>query len=296
VGGLLLSMGLTSLLTGVTEPIEFSFMFLAPVLYAVHAVLTGISMALMHVLGVRLGFTFSAGGFDYLLSYGLSSKGWVLLPVGLVYGLVYYGLFRVVIERFDLRTPGRDPISELSAAPPAAPLALGDRGRAFLRALGGAANLEQVSACTTRLRLEVRSNQAVDEAALRSLGARGVVRPAPGSLQVVLGPEADQLADALRAALAAEVAAVRTVDSARARDAVDVQAWLAALGGPSNLLRAEAVATSRLRLELADPRGLDEAALTGLGAQGVMRLGQGTVHVVVGRRAAAVAAALTAVR
>jgi PTS system N-acetylglucosamine-specific IIC component len=288
VGGLLLSMGLTSLLTGVTEPIEFSFMFLAPALYAVHAVLTGLSMALMHVLGVRLGFTFSAGGFDYLLSYGLSSRGWMLLPVGLVYGAVYYGLFRLVIERFDLRTPGREAEGEMVQAAPV--VAAGDRGRAFLAALGGAANVGQVSACTTRLRLEVRSHQAIDEAALRSLGARGVVRPAPGSVQVVLGPEADQVADAIRAALSAATAA--TTGPAMPVVSVDPAAWLAALGGPSNLLRAEVVAATRLRLELADDARIDEAALTRLGAQGVMRLGSTTVHVVVGRRAAAVAAAL----
>src|SRR5262249_10559561 len=85
VSGILLSMALPSFLTGITEPVEFTFMFLAPALYGVHALLTGVSMALMNALGVRLGYTFSAGAFDYALSYGLSSKGWLLLPVGLFY-------------------------------------------------------------------------------------------------------------------------------------------------------------------------------------------------------------------
>ncbi len=108
VGGMLFSMALTSFLTGVTEPIEFSFMFLAPLLYAIHAVLTGIAMALMHALGVHLGFGFSAGLFDYVLNFSLSTRPWMLLPVGLGYFGLYYGLFRYFIVRFDLKTLGRE--------------------------------------------------------------------------------------------------------------------------------------------------------------------------------------------
>src|SRR3954471_12489888 len=110
VGGLLLSMGLTSFLTGVTEPIEFSFMFLAPALYAVHAVLTGTAAVLMHWLGVRLGFGFSAGLFDYLLNFRLAEKPLWLLPIGAAYFALYFVLFRYAIVRFDLRTPGREAV------------------------------------------------------------------------------------------------------------------------------------------------------------------------------------------
>ena len=106
VGGLLLSMALTSFLTGVTEPIEFAFMFLAPVLYAVHAVLTGIAMVLMHALDVHLGFGFSAGLFDYVLNFSLSTRPLLLIPIGLAYFALYYFLFRFCILRFDLKTPG----------------------------------------------------------------------------------------------------------------------------------------------------------------------------------------------
>ena len=115
VGGLLLSMALTSFLTGVTEPIEFAFMFLAPALYAVHAVLTGTAMVLMDVLGVQLGFGFSAGLFDYVLNYERPRTRWSLIPVGLSTSTVYYGAFRYTIARFDLKTPGRDP-EEAAAA------------------------------------------------------------------------------------------------------------------------------------------------------------------------------------
>ena len=107
VGGMLLSMGLTAFLTGVTEPVEFTFMFLAPILYVIHAILTGISMALMNFLGVRLGFTFSAGAFDYIISYRLGTNGWMLIPVGFVYFLIYYFLFTFAIRKFNLATPGR---------------------------------------------------------------------------------------------------------------------------------------------------------------------------------------------
>src|SRR5262249_51640546 len=101
VGGLLLSMALTAFLTGVTEPIEFSFMFLAPVLYAIHAVLTGLAMVVMDILDVRLGFGFSAGLFDYAINFGKATRPLLLLPVGAVYFALYYGLFRVAIRAFD---------------------------------------------------------------------------------------------------------------------------------------------------------------------------------------------------
>ncbi len=106
VAGLLGSMALTSFLTGVTEPIEFSFMFLAPMLYVLHALLTGIAMVLMHLLGVHLGFGFSAGLFDYVLNFGLATRPWLLVPIGLAYFALYYGVFRFVIRRFDLQDAG----------------------------------------------------------------------------------------------------------------------------------------------------------------------------------------------
>ena len=114
-GGLLFSLALTSFLTGVTEPIEFSFMFLAPLLYAIHAVLTGAAEAIMNALGVRLGYGFSAGLFDYVLNYGKATRPLLLLPVGAAYAAIYYGLFRWAIVRFDLPTPGREPLDATAA-------------------------------------------------------------------------------------------------------------------------------------------------------------------------------------
>src|SRR5207244_429785 len=140
---------------GVTEPIEFTFMFLAPWLFALHALLTGAAMVTMDLLQCRLGFSFSAGLFDYVLNYGKSTHPLYLLPVGAAYFALYYGLFRYVIVKFDLPTPGREP-REVVAMPVAAG-APGDAALAasYVTALGGAGNLKSVDACTTRLRLEL---------------------------------------------------------------------------------------------------------------------------------------------
>jgi PTS system N-acetylglucosamine-specific IIC component len=290
VGGMLTSLALTSFLTGVTEPIEFSFMFLAPVLYAVHAGLTGLSMALMNMLDVKLGFGFSAGLFDYVLNFNKATHPLWLIPIGAVYFGVYYGLFRFFILKFDLKTPGREPAEEL-ALEPAAPSA-GGRGFDFVAALGGAGNLTTVDACTTRLRLIVVDQSAVSEPALKALGARGIVRPSDKALQVVLGPVADQVAGEIRAALAggapvapvvAKPAAVAAKASAlpTAADDSRAEALVSALGGLANVETVGAC-SSRLRLVVRDNAAVDETALNALDSRGVVRVGERTVHVVLG--------------
>jgi PTS system N-acetylglucosamine-specific IIC component len=253
-------------------------------------------MALMSALHVRLGFTFSAGAFDYLLSFGLSSKGWLLVPIGAGAFAVYYGVFVACIRGFDLATPGREAAVETSdGATATLPLhaAETDRVLALIRALGGSANLLSVDACTTRLRLTVRRNDVLDDAALKALGAKGVVRPAADSVQVVLGPEADLVADELRAALRETTARPGTPPPVPvALGSPDRAAWLAGLGGESNLRAVDAVATTRLRVELVDATRLDEPILQQLGAQGIMRVSSTLVHVVVGPHAHDVAKAL----
>ena len=237
VGGLFASMALTSFLTGVTEPIEFTFLFLAPLLYAIHAVLTGAAMVIMHVLDVRLGFSFSAGLFDYVLNFDRATPALAALPVGLAYFGIYYGAFRFFIRAFDLKTPGRETddaaMTDASRQPVTAIAA--DR---FIAALGGAANLVSVDACTTRLRLVVADDAKVDDAALKQLGARGIVRPARNAVQVVLGPIADQVAARYSRATEREdgAAGSETSNSAAAAE------LLAALGGAANVRTVEAAA------------------------------------------------------
>ncbi len=300
VGGLLGSIALTSLLTGVTEPIEFTFMFLAPLLYAVHALLTGIAFIVMDALHVRLGFGFSAGLFDYVLNFNRATRPLWLLPVGLGYFALYYLLFRWVIVRFDLKTPGRG-AAELA---PAGPRTSADAGAApWITALGGAANLVAVDACTTRLRLTVADQGAVDGAALTRLGARGLVRPSARALQVVIGPTADRLAGEIREALggAASAPLVRNAHTPAAPAAAAPTGsadWslraaqlLAALGGTTNV-ESVAAASTRLRVRVRDPRNIDERAVAELGLRGMALPAPGVVHIIVGPEAAAAAAAL----
>jgi len=297
VSGLLASIALTSILTGVTEPIEFTFIFLAPVLYAVHALLTGVAFIIMNALQVRLGFGFSAGLFDYVLNFSRATRPLWLLPVGALYFALYYGLFRLVIVRLDLKTPGRDALESAAAALPALPL---ERARAWISALGGAANLVSVDACTTRLRLLVANQAAVDEGALKQLGIRGLVRPSANALQVVVGTMADQVAGEIRSALHGSASSAAVPGSAAAAlakpapdtvAAADVEALLAALGGRANVRAVEAAA-SRLRVSVSDAALVDRDAIRGLGLRGTAIPVAGCVHVIVGPAANAVCAAL----
>src|SRR3984957_5690131 len=250
VAGLLLSLALTAFLTGVTEPVEFTFMFLAPVLYALHAIATGLAMVIMDLFSVHLGFSFSAGLFDYVLNFTHAQRPLLLIPIGAAYFLLYYVVFRFCIVRLNLPTPGR----ESDEAPQMlAPLPTGARGPSFVTALGGAGNLTEVTACTTRLRLGLVDNRAIDEPALKRLGSRGLLRSGTAGLQVVLGPIADQVAgemrDAMRAGgefragdmragdMRAGIASPATrLDAAPRQDA---SAMLAALGGRQNVADLE---------------------------------------------------------
>jgi PTS system N-acetylglucosamine-specific IIC component len=307
VAGLLGSIALTSVLTGVTEPIEFTFMFLAPALYAVHALLTGVAFIVMHALGVHLGFSFSAGLFDYVLNYNRATHPLMLLPVGALYFALYYFLFRFVIVRFDLHTPGRDPGDGAGAASQAAPEP-GERARGYLAALGGAGNIVSLDACATRLRLAMADAHAVDPAALKRLGAAGVVRPGGNALQVVVGPVADQLAGEMRALLRAAnprqgthlrvgalapqpAAAPAAAAAAGAAPVPDAAPLLAALGGRANVLTVEALA-GRLRVTLRDAGRVDPVALRAVAVRGVAVAAPQVLHVLVGSRAREAAAAI----
>jgi PTS system N-acetylglucosamine-specific IIC component len=208
VAGVLMSMALTSFLTGVTEPVEFSFMFLAPTLYLVHAILTGVALVVMNMLHVKLGFGFSAGLFDYVINFNKATNPLLLLPVGAAYFIVYYAMFRVVIRKFDLKTIGREPDGMAMQTGFAVdtfqlPGSVAARGASYLAALGGPGNVREIEACATRLRLSLVDNARIDEAALKQLGAHGVLRMTQGTAQIIIGPLADQVAgeiqDAMRA-------------------------------------------------------------------------------------------------
>lgn len=313
VAGLLGSIALTSLLTGVTEPIEFTFMFLAPFLYVVHALLTGVAFIIMNALQVRLGFGFSAGLFDYVLNFNRATRPWLLFPVGALYFGLYYGLFRFSIVKLNLKTPGRDAAG--TAAPTTVPTSAGERAVGYIAALGGAGNIVSVDACTTRLRLVVGSQDVVDAEALKSLGARGVVRPSATSLQVVIGANADQVAgeirDALRAGPSAPVSAASarissgslaappapsntaadTPTASQPPNTAAIQSLLTALGGRTNI-RSVDVAASRLRIGVVKSSIVDATAIRSLGLRGLAIPSAECVHLIVGPAATATSVSL----
>ena len=264
VGGLLLSMALTSFLTGVTEPIEFTFMFLAPALYAVHAALTGAAMVTMDLIGSKMGFGFSAGFFDYALNFNRATHPLYLVPVGAAYFALYYFLFHYCIVRFDLKTPGRD-ADEARAAP--LPATATGVAAGYVAALGGAANLREVAACTTRLRLEVADRARVDRDALKRLGARGTVDVGANGLQVVVGPIADGVASDIRAYVASG-----------ANRADDAAGLLDALGGARNVESLQS-APGRLLITLRSGDAIDRQRLHAAAPRGVAFASPSSVHV-----------------
>ena len=194
VSGALFSVGFTSFLTGITEPIEFLFIFLAPSLYLIHAILTGLALAVSYMLNIKHGFSFSAGAIDYFLYMKLATNGWLLIPVGIVFGLLYYFIFVFAIEKLDLPTPGRvdeegeglDKIIEERG--------MGGMALAYIEALGGADNIEEVDACITRLRLILKDTGKINEEEIKKLGASGVLKPSGKNAQVIIGTRAEIVA------------------------------------------------------------------------------------------------------
>ena len=310
--GILSAAGLTAFLTGVTEPLEFAFMFVALPLYIIHAVLTGLSLAIAYALDIHLGFSFSAGLIDLLL-YGTAPAARnipLLLVMGVVFFVLYYLLFRFAITRWNMRTPGREDESEFEAeqsanltdtptgrrrnrraatatAVRAAPAAVATDSKAeqLIAAFGGRENLVNVDACITRLRMEVGDKGKVDQARLRALGAAGVIEVG-NNVQAVFGTQAEALKNQINDAIAGApgAAARRRPRPAPAADSKAEQ-LIAAFGGRENLVNVDACIT-RLRMEVADKSKVDQARLRALGAAGVIEVGN-NVQAVFGTQAEA---------
>lgn len=207
VGGALFSVALTAFLTGVTEPIEFMFMFLAPVLFIIHAVLTGLSLVVCNMLGIRDSFTFSAGLFDYLINWGKATNGWMIIPVGLAFFVLYFFLFVFFIKKFNLKTPGREDDEETTSfAKLVADQGFDELAKQYIAALGGAENIKQIESCITRIRLVLVSNKELDEKAFRELGAAGLMKAGSQVTQVIVGTQAEHLVDAMKKFLPGEYA------------------------------------------------------------------------------------------
>lgn len=201
VAGLLLASGVSAFFTGVTEPLEFAFMFLAPGLYVVHAVLTGISVAVCAALPVRAGFNFSAGFVDWFLSFKApfaENPIW-LLGIGVIVAIIYYIVFRFAITKFNLKTPGRED-DEINGEMNAhlSNDNFTEVASIILKGLGGKENIANIDNCVTRLRLEIKDHTLVNEKTIKSAGVAGIIRPSKTSIQVIIGTQVQFVADELK--------------------------------------------------------------------------------------------------
>jgi len=304
-GGIMLSGALTAFLTGITEPIEFAFLFVAPVLYAVHAVLAGLAYFVCVALGIKHGFTFSHGLIDYIVLFPQSHGALWLLAIGPFWAAMYYGIFSFAIRRFDLLTPGRE-ADEIAAAAVAS--ASGDQfALQLVRAFGGRSNIVSLDACITRLRVALGDVTKASPEKLKALGAAGVVVVGDG-MQAIFGTRSENLKTSMEEYLrhagpeADEVEAPSPVAvpvgvQPRLRDADAprrARAYMMALGGAANIERVDACAETRLRLIVRDQSQVRDAALRAEGVAAVVDVGDRTLHLLVGLNADQYAAEMRA--
>lgn len=307
VSGLMLSAAFTSFLTGITEPIEFSFLFVAPQLYVVHAFLAGFCQWLFQTMGGKMGFTFSHGFIDFALFNTLGTKPWLIIAFGPLFAALYFVIFYFGIKTLNLKTPGRE--DELEDGDSSTATLTGgatEMSRELVRAFGGRGNINTLDACITRLRISVKDMTKVNKARLKALGASGVMEvgnnaqaifgPRSENLKTDMaeylktaGPEADEAYTMIASDTIAEpvagsgplgaTGAVPDYDPEAATKACKI---LAALGGVSNVRRVDSVALTRLRIEVADSNAVDEVALKAAGVNGVLRLPGGKLHLLMG--------------
>lgn len=198
ISGIMVSGALTSFLTGITEPIEFSFAFVAPILFVIHCIFAGLSFVALDLLGVRHGFTFSGGFIDYVLNWGLATRPLLVIPVGLALSVIYYFGFRWAIRKWNLPTPGREVLPASGVRTEESKSVAGESKAAqVLAAFGGPGNIQALDACITRLRVTVEEKQQVNVARLKQLGAAGVLEVG-NNMQAVFGTESDLLKEQIK--------------------------------------------------------------------------------------------------
>lgn len=298
VGGIMISAALTAFLTGITEPIEFAFLFVAPVLYGIHALLAGAAYFLCVQLGIKHGFTFSHGFIDYVVLFSKSHHALWLFVIGPVWAGIYYSVFSLAIRKFNLATPGREVEDEATKAAKSA------GGESFalqlVRAFGGRGNIDSLDACITRLRVKLHDVSKVNSEKLKALGAAGVVVVGDG-VQAIFGTQSENLKTEMQEYLktagpeADEVEAPSPVHAPSAAGIISklrdpdaagkAAAWIAGLGGAHNIERVDGCAETRLRVVLRDTAQHDEAALRQAGVEAVIKLAQNTLHLLVGLNA-----------
>lgn len=198
--GILLSTAFVALLTGITEPLEFSFIFLAPVLFAFHCVMMGLSLAICQILNIHIAFTFSAGLFDYVLNWGIAQKPFLIIPLGLAFAVLYFLVFYFIIKKMDLKTIGREDDNQNSSQTTNSEKStdLDEYAKEIIEYIGGKSNIEQLDSCITRLRLVLKDQSLVDEAKLKQAGASGVMKIGDNATQVIVGTKAELICDAMK--------------------------------------------------------------------------------------------------
>lgn len=305
IGGIMLSAALTAFLTGITEPIEFAFLFVAPVLYGIHAVLAGLAYFVCIALGIKHGFTFSHGFIDYVVLFPKSHHAVWLFVLGPIWAAIYYTVFSFAIRRFNLATPGREVEDK---AEKAAVREGGSFELQLILAFGGRRNIDSLDACITRLRVKVNDVTKVNAEKLKALGAAGVVMMGDG-VQAIFGTQSENLKTGMQEYLntagpeadeaeapspvKAPVAAAGLVPKLRDPDAArKTSAWLAALGGPENVERVDACAETRLRVVLRDESRANKSSLVSAGIEAVISVSPGTLHLLAGLNADQYAAEL----
>lgn len=299
VGGIMISAALTSFLTGITEPIEFSFMFVAPLLYLFHAFLAGTAFMVFNMAGGLIGTSFSHGMIDLIILWNKATNPGLVIILGLLYAGIYYTSFRFLIQKFDIKTPGREDIVLDAEAADAS-------GEAFARqlvlAFGGRSNITALDACITRLRISVAEPKLASVVKLKALGASGVVTVG-NSLQAIFGPLSENLKtdmehylknaggdadlteeekEALRAGKVIEAVGGDKKVAADPKAGEKAEAWVKALGGVDNIKEMKVCAVTRLRVVVKSADKVDKLKLESEGVDAVMSLADGIFHLIVG--------------
>ena len=192
-GAILAGVAFTSFLTGITEPLEFLFLFIAPLLFLLHAILTGLALATAHFMDIHHGYGFSAGFIDYVINYKLATNPLLILPLGLVFGFIYFTLSYYIIKIFKYNIFEETKEEKIAQE--------GSEALAFIEALGGKDNIISTDACITRLRMEVKSSSNLDAELFKKLGAKGVIKPNNTTIQIVLGTKAEGIAEKIKGEL-----------------------------------------------------------------------------------------------
>ena len=200
IAGMLLSVSLTSFLTGITEPIEFLFMFTAPILYVIHALLTGLAYMITYLFGIRHGFGFSSGLTDYLLNWGLATKPAMIIPLGIIYFILYFSIFYFIIIKFNLKTLGREDDKETTETQEELLKNEGLIGisKRYLDSLGGVDNIKIMDSCITRLRVSLEDTSKINENDFKKIGASGVIKLGKNDIQVIVGTKAGLISEEIK--------------------------------------------------------------------------------------------------